>query len=89
MARVAGVAAGCDTAREGAGLLAAVVMGWQGERAWLRCRNWAAVFETLAQLIIGVLFVSISLPAAGAVLAGRLHLKEGMPRGRLVAMVGS
>jgi NhaP-type Na+/H+ or K+/H+ antiporter len=61
LACVVGVAAGCDMAREDAGLLAAVVMGL----AVANMRGFDAparrlFFETLVQLIIGVLFVSIS-----------------------------
>jgi Sodium/hydrogen exchanger family len=58
---VIGVAAGCDLVREDSGLVAAVLMG-------LALANLHAFdiparrpfFETLVQLIIGVLFVSIS-----------------------------
>jgi hypothetical protein len=61
LACVVGVAAGCDMAREDAGLLAAIVMGL----AVANIRGFDAparrlFFETLVQLIIGVLFVSIS-----------------------------
>ena len=61
LAVVVGVAAACDVARDDAGLMAAIVMG-------LVMANTRAVdiparrpfFETLVQLIIGLLFVSIS-----------------------------
>jgi NhaP-type Na+/H+ or K+/H+ antiporter len=61
LAVVIGVAAGCDLVREDSGLVAAVLMG-------LALANLHAFdiparrpfFETLVQLIIGVLFVSIS-----------------------------
>jgi NhaP-type Na+/H+ or K+/H+ antiporter len=61
LAAVVGVAAVCDSARDDAGLIAAIVMG-------LAVANLRAFdlpvrrpfFETLVQLIIGVLFVSIS-----------------------------
>jgi NhaP-type Na+/H+ or K+/H+ antiporter len=61
LACVVGVAAGCDIAREDAGLLAAVVMGLAVANMHgfdLPARR--LFFETLVQLIIGVLFVSIS-----------------------------
>ena len=56
-----GVAAGCDVARADTGLIAAIFMG-------LALANMRGVdlparqpfFETLVQLIIGVLFISIS-----------------------------
>lgn len=61
LACVVGVAAGCDIIRDNAGLIAAVLMG-------IAVTNMRAFdvpvrrpfFETLVQLIIGVLFVSIS-----------------------------
>jgi NhaP-type Na+/H+ or K+/H+ antiporter len=61
LAVVVGVAAACDIARDDAGLIAAILMG-------LAVANLRAFdipdkrpfFETLVQLIIGVLFVSIS-----------------------------
>src|SRR5262249_5260648 len=56
-----GVAAGCDIFRDDAGLIAAIVMGLAV--ANLRVFNLPAkrpFFETLVQLIIGVLFVAIS-----------------------------
>jgi NhaP-type Na+/H+ or K+/H+ antiporter len=61
LACVIGVAAACDIAREDAGLLAAIVMGL----AVANMRGFDAparrpFFETLVQLTIGVLFVSIS-----------------------------
>ena len=61
LAVVVGVAAACDIAREDAGLIAAVLMGLA--LANLRGFDVAArrpFFETLVQLIIGVLFISIS-----------------------------
>jgi hypothetical protein len=61
LAAVIGVAAGCDVARADTGLIAAIFMG-------LALANMRGVdlparqpfFETLVQLIIGVLFISIS-----------------------------
>ncbi|MFF4588975.1 cation:proton antiporter [Streptomyces sp. NPDC001388] len=61
LAAVVGVAAGCDVARDDTGLIAAVLMG-------LAVANLPGVdvparrpfFETLVQLVIGLLFVSIS-----------------------------
>jgi NhaP-type Na+/H+ or K+/H+ antiporter len=61
LACVVGVAAACDVGREDAGLIAAVLMGLAV--ANLRGFDIPArrpFFETLVQLIIGVLFVSIS-----------------------------
>lgn len=61
LACVLGVAAACDIVRDDAGLIAAVVMGLAV--ANLRTFDVPArrpFFETLVQLIIGVLFVSIS-----------------------------
>jgi NhaP-type Na+/H+ or K+/H+ antiporter len=61
LAAVVGVAAGCDIARDDAGLIAAVLMGL----ALANMRGFGIparrpFFETLVQLIIGVLFISIS-----------------------------
>jgi NhaP-type Na+/H+ or K+/H+ antiporter len=61
LACVIGVAAACDVVRDDAGLIAAIVMGLAV--ANLRAFDVPAkrpFFETLVQLIIGVLFVSIS-----------------------------
>src|SRR5215471_4788329 len=61
LACVVGVAAACDIARDDAGLVAAVLMGL----ALANMRGFdiparRPFFETLVQLVIGVLFVSIS-----------------------------
>jgi NhaP-type Na+/H+ or K+/H+ antiporter len=61
LAAVVGVAAACDIARDDAGLIAAVLMGL----AVANMRGFDVparrpFFETLVQLIIGVLFISIS-----------------------------
>ena len=61
LAAVVGVAAACDVVRDDAGLVAAVMMGL----AVANMRGFDAparrpFFETLVQLIIGVLFISIS-----------------------------
>src|SRR6516225_161113 len=61
LACVVGVAAACDIVRDDAGLIAAILMGLAV--ANLRAFNLPAkrpFFETLVQLIIGVLFVAIS-----------------------------
>jgi hypothetical protein len=61
LATVIGVAAACDMVRDDAGLIAAILMGLAV--ANLRVFDMPArrpFFETLVQLIIGVLFVSIS-----------------------------
>jgi NhaP-type Na+/H+ or K+/H+ antiporter len=83
LACVIAVAAGCDILREDAGLLAAVVMGL----AVANVRGFDAparrlFFETLVQLIIGVLFVSISATVTPASLS---HL--GLPTLGLVAVL--
>lgn len=61
LAVVVGVAAGCDIVRDDAGLTAAIIMGVA--LANMRSFDIAArrpFFETLVQLVIGLLFVSIS-----------------------------
>ena len=61
LACVVGVAAACDIVRDDAGLIAAILMGLAV--ANLRVFDVPAkrpFFETLVQLIIGVLFVAIS-----------------------------
>jgi NhaP-type Na+/H+ or K+/H+ antiporter len=61
LAVVVGVAAGCDIARDDAGLIAAIIMGVA--LANMRAFDMPArrpFFETLVQLVIGLLFVSIS-----------------------------
>jgi NhaP-type Na+/H+ or K+/H+ antiporter len=61
LASVVGVAAACDIIREDAGLIAAVIMGLAV--ANMRGFDMPArrpFFETLVQLIIGVLFIAIS-----------------------------
>ncbi len=61
LAVVIGVAAGCDVARADTGLIAAIFMGLAlaNQRGFdLPARQ--PFFETLVQLIIGVLFISIS-----------------------------
>ena len=61
LACVVGVAAVCDIARDDAGLIAAVLMGLALANMWgfgIPARR--PFFETLVQLIIGVLFISIS-----------------------------
>ena len=70
LACVIGVAAACDIVREDAGLLAAIVMGlavanMDGFDAPAR----RPFFETLVQLIVGVLFVSISATVTPASLS--------------------
>jgi len=61
LAVVVGVAAGCDIIRDDAGLIAAIIMGVAV--ANMRAFDVPArrpFFETLVQLVIGLLFVSIS-----------------------------
>jgi NhaP-type Na+/H+ or K+/H+ antiporter len=61
LACVVGVAAGCDMAREDAGLLAAIAMGLAvANMGGFDAPARRLFFETLVQLIIGVLFVTIS-----------------------------
>ena len=67
LASVVAVAAGCDILREDSGLIAAIVMGLAV--ANLRGFDVPArrpFFETLVQLIIGVLFISISATVTAA-----------------------
>ncbi len=61
LAAVIGVAAACDVLREDAGLLAAIFMGLAlANRHSFDIPARRPFFETLVQLIIGVLFISIS-----------------------------
>jgi NhaP-type Na+/H+ or K+/H+ antiporter len=70
LACVVGVAAACDIAREDAGLLAAVVMGLAVANIHGFDVPARRLFlETLVQLIIGVLFVSISATVTPASLS--------------------
>jgi NhaP-type Na+/H+ or K+/H+ antiporter len=83
LACVVGVAAVCDVFRDDAGLIAAVLMGLA--LANLRGFDVPArrpFFETLVQLIIGVLFISISATVTPASLR---HL--GLPTLGLVAVL--
>jgi hypothetical protein len=58
---VVGVAAVCDALRDDSGLTAAIVMGLAvGNLPHFRLPERRPFFETLVQLIVGVLFVSIS-----------------------------
>jgi hypothetical protein len=61
LACVVGVAAVCDIVRDDAGLIAAILMGLAvANLRWFDIPDKRPFFETLVQLIIGVLFVSIS-----------------------------
>jgi NhaP-type Na+/H+ or K+/H+ antiporter len=61
LAAVIGVAAACDVLREDAGLLAAIFMGLAlANRHGFDIPARRPFFETLVQLIIGLLFISIS-----------------------------
>jgi NhaP-type Na+/H+ or K+/H+ antiporter len=61
LAAVIGMAAACDVLREDAGLLAAIFMGLAlANRHGFDIPARRPFFETLVQLIIGVLFISIS-----------------------------
>ena len=60
LAAVVAIAAGCDVVREESGLIAAIVMGLAvSNLAWFDIPARRPFFETLVQLIIGLLFVSI------------------------------
>ena len=83
LASVVAVAAGCDIVRDDAGLIAAIVMGLAV--ANLRGFDVPArrpFFETLVQLIIGVLFIAISATVTPASLR---HL--GLPTLGLAAVL--
>ncbi|HLK78818.1 MAG TPA: hypothetical protein VKU77_34845 [Streptosporangiaceae bacterium] len=83
LASVVAVAAGCDIVRDDAGLIAAIVMGLAV--ANLRGFDVPArrpFFETLVQLVIGVLFVAISATVTPASLR---HL--GLPTLGLAAVL--
>ena len=70
LACVIGVAAACDIVREDAGLLAAIVMGLTvANMDGFDVPARRPFFETLVQLIIGVLFVSISATVTPASLS--------------------
>lgn len=61
LATVIAVAAACDVVREDAGLLAAIFMGLAlANRRGFDIPSRRPFFETLVQLIIGLLFISIS-----------------------------
>jgi NhaP-type Na+/H+ or K+/H+ antiporter len=61
LACVVGVAAACDIVRDDAGLIAAILMGLAvANLRWFDMPDKRPFFETLVQLIIGVLFVCIS-----------------------------
>ena len=61
LATVVAVAAACDVVREDAGLLAAIFMGLAlANRRGFDIPSRRPFFETLVQLIIGLLFISIS-----------------------------
>jgi NhaP-type Na+/H+ or K+/H+ antiporter len=61
LAAVVGVAAACDIVRDDAGLVAAVMMGLAvANMHGFDAPSRRPFFETLVQLIIGVLFISIS-----------------------------
>jgi NhaP-type Na+/H+ or K+/H+ antiporter len=61
LAIVVGVAAACDIGRDDAGLIAAILMGLAVTNLrWFDVSEEGSFFETLVQLIIGVLFVTIS-----------------------------
>jgi NhaP-type Na+/H+ or K+/H+ antiporter len=61
LAVVVAVAAGCDAVRDDSGLIAAIFMGLAlANRREFDIPDRRPFFETLVQLIIGVLFISIS-----------------------------
>ncbi len=60
LAAVVAIAAGCDVVREESGLIAAIVMGLAlSNLVWFDLPARRPFFETLVQLVIGLLFVSI------------------------------
>jgi NhaP-type Na+/H+ or K+/H+ antiporter len=73
LASVIAVAAACDIFRDDCGLIAAIAMGLAASN--IRSFNIAArrpFFETLVQLLIGLLFISISATVTPASLKGLL-----------------
>ncbi len=79
LACVVGVAAACDIVRDDAGLIAAILMGLAV--ANLRAFHLPAkrpFFETLVQLIIGILFVAISATVTPKSLQGLILLTLGL-----------
>jgi hypothetical protein len=73
LACVIGVAAGCDILRDDTGLIAAILMGLAvGNLRVFDIPGRRPFFETLVQLIIGMLFVSISATVTPASLSGLL-----------------
>lgn len=83
LAVVVGVAAGCDVIREDSGLIAAIAMGLAVSTVPVfNARERQPFFEILVQLIIGLLFISISATVTPASLR---HL--GWPSIGLVAFL--
>lgn len=83
LAAVVGIAAGCDAIREDSGLIAAIMMGLVVSTARVfQAPARQPFFEVLVQLIIGVLFISISATVTPASLR---HL--GWPTIGLVAFL--
>jgi NhaP-type Na+/H+ or K+/H+ antiporter len=66
LAAVVAVAAACDIVRDDTGLIAAIVMGLAASHLPGLASVRKDFFETLVQLIVGVLFVSISATVAPA-----------------------
>jgi NhaP-type Na+/H+ or K+/H+ antiporter len=99
LAAVVGIAAGCDVVRQDSGLIAAILMGLAvSNLTWFDVPARRPFFETLVQLIIGLLFVSIGatispdsledvlLPAAGLV---AVLVFVARPLAALVSTLGS
>jgi NhaP-type Na+/H+ or K+/H+ antiporter len=82
LACVIGVAAVCDSIRDDSGLIAAILMGLAVSNLDLFDVPAQPFFETLVQLIIGVLFVSISATVTPASLPDLL-----LPTAALVAVL--
>jgi NhaP-type Na+/H+ or K+/H+ antiporter len=82
LACVIGVAAVCDSIRDDSGLIAAIVMGLAVSNLPIFDVPEQPFFETLVQLIIGVLFVSISATVTPASLPDLL-----LPTAALVAVL--
>ena len=83
LATVIAVAAGCDVLRQESGLIAAIVMGLAvSNLTWFDIPARRPFFETLVQLIIGLLFISIGATITPDSLQGVL-----LPTAGLVAVL--
>jgi NhaP-type Na+/H+ or K+/H+ antiporter len=71
IATVVAVAAGCDAVRSSTGLIAAIVMGvvLANKPGWLELGEHRPFFQTIVQLLIGLLFISIAATVTPASVA--------------------